>query len=50
MKENRVTTAEYVLNTFPAAAWVTHVSVDPCSTLLARTPARLEEQQLASMG
>ena len=50
MKENRVATAEYILDTFSAGSWVTHVGFDPCSSLLARTPARMEEQQVAAMG
>ena len=50
MKEKRVATAKYILDTFHAGSWVTHVAFDPCSSLLPRTPARLEEQQVAAMG
>ena len=49
MWPKRVETAEHVLAQ-PAGAWFNHVAVDPCASLLARTEARSEEQQVAALG
>ena len=46
----RVSCCKHILDSFPANAWVSHVSIDPCSSLLPRLPSRLEEQQVAAMG
>ena len=50
MKELRTATAEHVLATLNATSWTAHIAIDPCSSLLPRTAARLEEQQVAAMG
>ena len=50
MKPLRVGCAEHILEHFRPGAWVSHIAFDPCSTLLPRTAARLEEQQVAAMG
>ena len=50
MKPLRVQCAEHITLHFSPGAWVSHVAIDPCSTLLPRTVARLEEQQVAAMG
>ena len=50
MKPQRVACARHILRHFPPGAWYNHVALDPCSTLLPRTPKRLEEQQVAAMG
>ena len=50
MKPLRVACAEHYLETFTAGAWVNDVAIDPCSSLLPRTAARLHEQQVSAMG
>ena len=50
MCANRLLTGKYILDNFEAAAWTTHIAIDPCSSLLPRYPWRLEEQQVAAMG
>ena len=40
-KPKRVICANHILTHFSAGAWVHQVSIDPCSTLLPRTMARL---------
>jgi hypothetical protein len=50
MCANRLRTGKYTLGNFEAAAWTTHIAIDPCSSLLPRYSWRLEEQQVAAMG
>ena len=46
----RVSACRHVLRITSATSWRSHVSIDPCSSLLPRLPARLEEQEVAAMG
>ena len=46
----RVEAAHHILRTTTATTWRSHVAVDPCYTLLAKTFARQEEQKVAAMG
>ena len=50
MKERRVVFAEHLLEHVPARAWWSHVAIDPCITILARTDAQSEDQRIAAMG
>ena len=50
MKENRVIFADHILEHMPARAWWSHVAIDPCITILARTDAQSEDQRVAAMG
>jgi hypothetical protein len=50
MQAARLVTGNYVLKHFAAGAWRNHVAIDPCSSLLPKAQARLEEQQVAAIG
>ena len=50
MQAARLVTGKYVLKNFAASAWRNHVAIDPCSSLLPKAQARLEEQQVAAVG
>ena len=50
MKPRRKTMAEFIIENFSGGMWQHQVSIDPCSSLLPRTTARSEEQQIAAMG
>lgn len=46
----RAACARYIIRYFAAGAWYSHVSIDPCASLLPLTMRRLEEQRVAAMG
>lgn len=48
--EQRMRCATYIVKNFPTGSWVSHVAIDPCSTLLPRADWRLLEMQVAAMG
>ena len=50
MKTHRVTTADHVMKEIHAAAWSTHVAIDPCISILARKKAQTDDQKVAAMG
>ena len=50
LKPLRVKCASHIRKVFTARSWYGHVAVDPCYTLLPRTPEKLEEQKVAAMG
>jgi len=50
MQAARLITGKYVLKHFAAGAWRNHAAIDPCSSLLPKAQARLEEQQVAAIG
>ena len=50
MKRNRVVFASCFLENFATGAWSSHVSIDPCITILATTRAQSDDQKVAAMG
>ena len=46
----RVSACRHVLRITSATSWRSHVSIDPCYSLLAKTLERMEEQQVAALG
>ena len=50
LKPLRVKCAKHILDAFSSGAWWNHVAFDPCSSLLPRTQARFEDQEVAAMG
>ncbi len=46
----RLRTGKHILEHFHAGAHANHASFDPCSSLLAKTLAKLEGLQVAAMG
>lgn len=50
LKPRRVECAKHILRITSANSWYSHVSIDPCSSLLPKTEARKEEMQIAAMG
>ena len=50
MRRSRAVFANYFLANFAAAAWASHVAIDPCITILATTSAQSDEQKVAAMG
>jgi hypothetical protein len=50
MKKRRVVTAAHIVEEMPAAAWSTHVAIDPCISILPITLAHTEDQKVAALG
>ena len=46
----RVACGRHILNIVHPTSWTSHVSIDPCYSLLAKTADRQEEQAIAAMG
>lgn len=46
----RVNCAKHYITVFTERSWHGHVSVDPCYTLLPKTPEKLEELKILAMG
>ena len=50
LKPKRVTCGREILKRTTARSWHSHIAIDPCYSLLAKTMERLEEQKIATMG
>lgn len=50
LKPKRVTCGREILKRTTARSWHSHIAIDPCYSLLAKTMERLEEQKIAAMG
>ena len=50
MKPIRAAFGELFLQRFAAGAWFSFVAIDPCRSLLPKTPTKAEEQKHAAMG
>ena len=50
MKTHRAKCSDHYLAEFNAVAWTSHVSIDPCISVLPDTKAMSDDQKVAAMG
>ena len=50
MKPIRAAFGDFFVQRFAASAWFSFVAIDPCRSLLPKTPTKAEEQKHAAMG
>ena len=50
MKAHRARTAQHILDEHSTGAWASHVSFDPCISILAKTKNLSDDQKVAAMG